>query len=980
VELGVLGPVLVDGRPLGEVVRSEPQTRIFLALALAHPEPVGVDRLRGLIQPGDLVPDRRLWVHVSRLRAALGQVGNGDGAVVERSAGGYVLGVAVQRDIDVAAELIGRAAVVAEEDPPTRVELLELAQSLWRGEPFEGYDAELLAPGMVASVDQLWSRMMVDLAQARMDAGRLADALPDLERLVAARPFDEGAVRLVVTALYRAERRVEALRRLRSLRDRMVDELGLDVGPQLHDLEMQLLSDDPHLGEPHSKTTAGSTTPTTVNSSSPVWDEPSDALPRWRGPLVGRDVELRRVGALCGEGLVVTVLGPAGVGKTRLAAELAAGALAEGRGVHFVDLAEVRTPDRVPEHVARALGLGSVSGAYRAALASWAYNHDGLLVLDNCEHVADATAALVGEILRSGSRLRIVATSREPLRSEAEQILRLEPLSTVAEPGGISEAVVLLCDRGGLDPMMLEAADRSALEEIGRRLDGLPLALELAAQRLRALAPIDLVQALDDRFGLLTTGSRDGPARHLTLRAAVDWSIEPLEDVHRAVLARCSCFAGRFSMQDAVTLCANERVSGTEVHAAVADLVDRSLIERAPGRLPYRLLETFRERGRELLDAGGTRSQCLARHARHFADRSLQLASRSFGSASAAVVEETLAQASDFHAAVAHADTIEDWELLADLVHGLAYAVYFLKGAWVDIPFWVRHRAFFDPRPTPARWSTLRAAVMANFHNQMKATEAERLAQTSMSAHPEDPQVWAQATFAALINNQLELAVQRANRAIALSDPDEPAQILCALNVRARTAAQAGHHDAKEWAQRLRDESRRLRCPAGEAFALFHYAMNEPAGSVEGAAYAVEARQAAGAARVTVVETWTTVLWAVHASAHEPTEVADELRRLLVGEQDYRDELRLRRLAAAAAVLLARCGATDAALDIGRTVGPQVFPAGFGLEVVDAELAQRVAHETTFVADAPIDGSQLIEHTCGYLDGLLGRLASDPAP
>jgi predicted ATPase/class 3 adenylate cyclase/DNA-binding CsgD family transcriptional regulator len=348
-------------------------------------------------------------------------------------------------------------------------------------------------------------------------------------------------------------------------------------------------------------------------------------LPVQVSSFIGREAELAAVRALVGGSRLVTLTGAGGAGKTRLGLQVAAGlADGAGEGVWFVDLAPLGDPDLVAVTVADVLGVRLEPGRpVLEALVAAVGGRSLLVVLDNCEHVIGACAKLADALLAGCPNLALLATSREPLGIGGEQVYRVPSMGIPAEGADLgavrdSEAVRLLEDRAAAQGVPL-AWDRPAATVVGRicrRLDGIPLAIELAAARLRVMPAAELDARLDERFALLTGGSRAGLPRQQTLRAMVDWSWELLTGPERAVLARLSVFAGGFTLPAAEAVAAEPDVSPGEVAGHVGALVDKSLVQfgdtgSGPGR--YRLLETVRQYAAGQLDAAGPAAANAAR-------------------------------------------------------------------------------------------------------------------------------------------------------------------------------------------------------------------------------------------------------------------------------------------------------------------------------------------------------------------------------
>lgn len=353
------------------------------------------------------------------------------------------------------------------------------------------------------------------------------------------------------------------------------------------------------------------------------------ALPADLTRLVGRQRELAEVRQLLASSRLVTLTGSGGSGKTRLALAVAAEAAPSVDGVRWVEMAALAEPHLVAQHVAAACGVGEGAAGPQELLVAALAPSRLLLVLDNCEHLVEACAVLVDLLLRSCGRLTVLATSREPLGIAGEQAWLVPPLGLPPEGDAVSAdealqaaAVELFVERAraARPGFALADGDAAAVAQICRRLDGLPLALELAAARIKVLAPRDLAKRLDDAFSLLTGGARTAPARHRTLRATLDWSYRLLEEPERAVLRRLSAFAGGFDLAAAEAVAAGEAVERAAVLDLLAALVDRSLVavETCCGEARYRLLETVRQYAAERLREAGEREAAARRHARHF--------------------------------------------------------------------------------------------------------------------------------------------------------------------------------------------------------------------------------------------------------------------------------------------------------------------------------------------------------------------------
>ncbi|MFD5316825.1 BTAD domain-containing putative transcriptional regulator [Streptomyces sp. NPDC127098] len=629
---GVLGPLALwapDGTP---VRLPEPGARALLARLLVRPgQPVSGDRLVeslwGAHPPRH--PANALQGRVSRLRQALDRAEPGGRRLLTFGPAGYALDLTPPHDTDAGrfAELTAAARGAA--GPRERAELLAEALGLWRGEPFAEYADE---PFARAAADRLAEQRLAareESAEARLELGEHLPVAAELAELVARHPLRERLRALHLRALHRAGRRGEALAGYAELRRALATELGLEPGPELTALQREILRG-----------------PTARPTARPTPAGRPAVLPAPIAPLVGREDDVAGLSALLagGDGRLVTLLGPGGVGKSRLALEVARDLQdsdAYPDDVHLVELAGTEPAGcgdealcALTETLLAALGLTDVAGpggdAGIARLAAALRGRRPLLVLDNCEHLTADAAALAEGLLRAVPGLTVLATSREPLAVAGERLWRVEPLALPpAEaadwPAAVaaSSAARLFLARAagtpGLGAGRLAPEAARAVAVICRRLDGLPLALELAASRARTLGLHGLVARLDDRFAVLTGGHRGAPPRQRTLRAVLDWSWEPLGDAERAVLRRLSVVADGATAEAAAAVCGGDGVRPSAVLDVLGRLVDRSLVvldDRREGPR-YRLLESVRAYGAERLRAAGEEPTARRRYVRH---------------------------------------------------------------------------------------------------------------------------------------------------------------------------------------------------------------------------------------------------------------------------------------------------------------------------------------------------------------------------
>jgi predicted ATPase/DNA-binding winged helix-turn-helix (wHTH) protein len=358
---------------------------------------------------------------------------------------------------------------------------------------------------------------------------------------------------------------------------------------------------------------------------------PPGGLAAPRSELVGRDAQLSDVAALVAANRLVTLVGAGGIGKTRLALELARRLLTNFEdGVRVAELGPLSDPGLVLPTIATALELGGAA-ASPARLAAALGPRRPLLVLDNCEHVIDEVAAVTEALLHANPSLQVIATSREPLRAEGEWVYRVPPLDVPPEGAEAPEDVLqhsaaklFMARTSAAQPVaLLDRRVAAAVAKICRRLDGVPLAIELAAASAAALGVEGLASRLDDRLDLLTNGRRTAPTRHQTLRATLDWSYELLSEPERAVMRRLAVFADDFTMEAASSVAASPEVAAADVVRCLAGLVTKSLVASdVGGPAPhYRLLETMRAYAMERLAESGEFEAVARRHAAFHPDR-----------------------------------------------------------------------------------------------------------------------------------------------------------------------------------------------------------------------------------------------------------------------------------------------------------------------------------------------------------------------
>ncbi|MFI7615589.1 BTAD domain-containing putative transcriptional regulator [Nonomuraea terrae] len=581
-QIFLLGPVEAtfdDGSPI-DIPGA--RLRMLLArLALEAGRPVSADSLIdgiwGEEPPAGVV--NALHGLVSRLRRTLGGPES-----VELVAGGYRLPLSPE-DVDAHRfeQLAGQARrELAAGRPREASSLLRAALGQWRGAALADVLEASFAPNVAARLDESRATVAEDFFDAEVRLGRHAEVLADLGSAAVARPLSERLAELRIRALSAAGRQSEALAVYEEVRGKLGDELGMDPSPELRAVHLALLR-----GELNRPSVRPQATPS--------------RLPARLTSFVGRERELGELARLMAGARLVTIVGPGGAGKTRLA--LQAADHVEER-TWFVSLAGVTQPDQIADAVLSACG-GLFEGGFKpqapapARLAAQLDVGPAVLVLDNCEHLVEAAAQLVEQLLVRLPQLRVLATSREALAITGEALFHLGPLDLPVQDADLAEAaesaaVRLFVERAA-GVRQGFALDRTTLEpavEICRRLDGMPLALELAAAKLRAMSVAQIARRLDDRFRLLTSGSRTALPRQRTLLAMVEWSWDLLEEPERVLAARLAAFPGGADLAALEVICSDASLTADDMVYVAGALVEKSMIQQVGDR--YRMLETIR--------------------------------------------------------------------------------------------------------------------------------------------------------------------------------------------------------------------------------------------------------------------------------------------------------------------------------------------------------------------------------------------------
>lgn len=543
--------------------------------------------------------NNRLKYRVSKLRSALRPTGT-QGIVVTRGPGYEVRVDEDAVDVHVFERLLLEATESIEKDPDRTLDLIERALGLWRGDPLADFEYDDFAQSEVRRLHEARLRALELKFEAGLALGRGPELVGEVEAFVQDQPLREKAHGYLMLSLYQAGRQTEALRVYEQARSVLADTAGLDPIPQLTELQYQILEHDPALAA-------------AVSEAEPRVQDPIERAPLEHDPrlssystsFVGRATERQELGKLLSSRPVVTIVGPGGCGKTRLATEVARSfGRDEQVRTRFVDLARVARGEPIEALVAEELDLEETSGDPRRAVRRELASEPQLIVLDNCEHVVESAARFVSD-LADLTTLRVLATSREPLRIGGEVLFRIQGLR-VSGSREVSEAAQLFIERAAdsAPSWVANTADRDVIEAICAKVDGIPLAIELAAARMRQMSPAVIADRLSDRFALLDGGSRTVRARHQTLRAALDWGYDLLDQVERAVFCRLSVFRGSFAPESAAVVCADSELSPALVQSTVWDLVDRSLVSQASATAGerLRLLESVSVYASEMLD------------------------------------------------------------------------------------------------------------------------------------------------------------------------------------------------------------------------------------------------------------------------------------------------------------------------------------------------------------------------------------------
>ncbi|OBA92426.1 transcriptional regulator [Mycobacteriaceae bacterium 1482268.1] len=662
VEFRLLGEVeaRADGQPLD--IGPARQRCVLAVLLVDVNRLVPADRLIERVWSEELPHRARnsLAGYVSRLRSAIG----GRGAEIARQSGGYVL-TADPMLIDLHSFRQLTAGARAATDPTEADSLFETALAMWRGMPFASLDTPWINDVRTA-VEAEWLAAALDRNDAALRVGRHGELLPQLSAMWADHPLDERLAGQLMLAQFRCGRQADALDTFRVMRKRLVEELGTDPGPALRQVHQQILDGDP-----------GQAVVAPV-ARSPATTRPFATMPRRLTSFVGREPDIEDVCRALGDGPLVTLTGVGGVGKTRLALEVAT--RLQGRfegGAVFCELAPLDDGSAVGHAVAAALRLQQQQGlGIEETVIEFLRTHELLLLVDNCEHVLPAAARLVNLIVRNCPKVVVLATSREALGVEGERIVSVPSLPA-------ADAAQLFADRAkaGRPDFDLDREPVGAVAEICRRLDGLPLAIELAAARMRAMSSLDVARRLDG-LRLLRGGARDAPRRQQSLAATIDWSYHLLTRREQELFMRLSVFAGGFDLDAAHGVCGAEHDTDEDTLDLLTGLLDKSMVKMRVGigRSRYFVLETLRAFGRDRLRENGILDDCVTRHATYFTELAEQTAAGLHGPAEGAWVDRMLPDYDNLRVAFEHLIAQRDIDTALRLVTSLSEFVHLRIG------------------------------------------------------------------------------------------------------------------------------------------------------------------------------------------------------------------------------------------------------------------------------------------------------------
>src|SRR6266542_2497495 len=759
--IGILGPLEVRvgfGEPVQVV---GPRLRaLLIRLAMEPDRVVLAGQLIDAVWDSDppAAATGALQSLVSRLRRLLPDV-------VESHAIGYRMAIDPEAVDSVQFErlaLAGRDELRG--DPQRARELLREALALWRGPALADVATARFAGAAVARLEELRLGAIEDRIEAELATGSGQRLVAELDELVTANPLRERLSGLLVRALARGGRQADALGAYERLRSRLADELGIDPSEELQAIHLRVLRGE--AGPPPAAATGAGTARHLPEP--PAAEEPRTNLRAQITSFVGRDDDIARITGVLGGSRLVTLTGPGGSGKTRLATEAAAIMLDRmPDGVWLAELGPVVDPVDLPQAVlslfgARELGLLARQGRGpspvppRERIEQAIGDKRLLLVMDNCEHLVAPAAALIDALLAHCPELRVLATSREPLGITGEVLHPVGPLAMPVQDGTASEAlrfpaVRLFADRGAAarPGFTVDQATVGPVLDICRALDGIPLAIELAAARLRALSPDQIAARLDDRFRLLAGGSRTSLPRHQTLRAVVDWSWGLLGEPERVLARRLAVFPGGATLEAAERVCAGPDLGGLasdDVLYLLAALVEKSLVVASDGdsgEMRYSMLETMWAYGEERRVKAGEDQALRNAHAAYFLELAEEAEPHLRRAEQLEWIERLTTERENLHGALRWAIDIQDAEMAMRLIGALGW-YWFLRSSRAEGAEWARQALALSGPVSPAAraqaYSTAALTALSGGQDLTRSLEyLEHAAGVLSQVPPHDP-------------------------------------------------------------------------------------------------------------------------------------------------------------------------------------------------------------------------------------------------
>ncbi len=712
-QLSVLGPLeIVGDNGVAASVRGAQARRALATLSVYAPASAPLGVLADVLWPNGAPSSNALQAVISKLRKAVSPM------IIDAAGGAYGLDLA-GGEIDARRfeRLVtaGREAAAAARHDDAIVHCDE-ALSLWRGTPFDDIVDFAVGQAPSARLQSLRQAAITTRLECGLATGRVESVAADLVALVVAEPLVERWWELLMIARYRQDRQADALQAYQQVRTVLGDELGLEPGPELRELEAKILRHDDSLG-PSSRATFTGATPRHERNGR------SDGLPRRLSSFIGRDSHMQSLEELLSVEQLVTVVGPGGAGKTSLAVEVARRMARSGAhfGVVLIELAAVPRGGDVAAAAASAFGIGDAdlrNPGRHATVMDRIVDTIGeartLLVLDNCEHVIDGAAQLATAILGQCPAVTILATSRQGLAVRGEQLWAIPPLTA-------EESVELLIARatsaGVGDEVASDAVDLAT--QLINRLDGLPLAIELAAARLRSMSLTDLIARIDDRFALLSVGERTAELRQQTLRNLVDWSHDLLDDNEQRVFRRLGAFSGGATLEAIEAVCADRvdaefesRVSNQDLATIVGQLVDKSLVvaDRTATGVRFRMLQTLADYAMEQLVRAGEAEWVGHRHAQFFTGVVSPAERRLLGGEQRECIEQLRTEWANIAAAIDHALAVDDAAVAVQLVAPLGWYFFMTDETAVGVE-WL-HAVLACTGPSDPR---LRSLALASY-------------------------------------------------------------------------------------------------------------------------------------------------------------------------------------------------------------------------------------------------------------------------